>query len=58
MSKHTDGKQAVTKTTLRIPADLHKRLKLHAVAHTRDMGDVVTEALEGYLKRRTARAKA
>ena len=52
MSKQKASKTAMTKTTLRIPADLHKRLKLHAVKHERDMAEVVADALERYLKRR------
>ena len=41
---------SIIKTTLRIPKDLHKKLKLHAVAHERDMSDVATEAFERYLE--------
>ena len=50
MARQQNSKVVTVKTTLRIPKDLHKKLKLHAVAHERDMSDVAIEAFERYLE--------
>ena len=42
----------IVKTTLRIPKDLHKELKLRAVSQERDMSSLAIEALEVYLDRK------
>lgn len=47
----------MVKTTLRIPKDLHKKLKLHAVTQERDMSDVAIKALERYLEQEKDRDK-
>jgi predicted DNA-binding protein len=39
----------LTKTTFRIPADLHRRLKIRAVEQGRQMSDLLIEATELYL---------
>lgn len=46
----TDGPVTV-KTTLRLPADLHHRLKLESVHQRRHMEILAAEALESYLKK-------
>lgn len=40
---------AISKTTLRIQKDLHKRLKIRAIEEERDMQELAAEALEQYL---------
>jgi hypothetical protein len=43
------------KTTLRIPVDLHRRLKITAIQENRQMTDIVVDAIETYLsKNRTS----
>lgn len=57
MARQQNGKMVMVKTTLRIPKDLHKKLKLHAVAHERNMSGVVIKALERYLEQERDRGK-
>ena len=49
MPKREKGPPAMTKTTLRLPIDLHKRLKVRAVQEGRHMEVLAAEALETYL---------
>lgn len=37
------------KTTLRLPEDLHRRLKIRAVQENRQMSDLLIDAVERYL---------
>jgi len=39
------------KTTLNIPKDVHQKIKVLAIKQEREMGAVVTEALENYLRK-------
>lgn len=39
------------KTTVRLPKDLHRRLKMKAVEESRPIADLLTDAVELYLSR-------
>ena len=39
------------KTTVRLPKELHRRLKLKAVEEGRSIADLLTDAVEFYLSR-------
>jgi len=41
----------MSKTTLRLPKDLHKQLKIYAIQKERDMQQVAAEAIEQYLSK-------
>ncbi len=43
-------REDVVQLNVRIPAGLRKRLKIKAVEEDRDVADLVTQALEAYLK--------
>lgn len=45
------------KTTLNIPKDVHQKIKVLAIKQEREMGAVVTEALENYLRKQPRDAK-
>jgi len=45
----------MTKTTLRLPKDLHKELKIRAIQQDREMQDVFEEAVRQYLARPAAK---
>lgn len=51
--------QDMSKTTLRLPKDLHKQLKVRAAQVERDMQDLAAEAIQQYLAQtgRVARAE-
>lgn len=57
-SKKKESLPPMSKTTLRIPKDLHKQLKIRSVEEERDMQELATEALQQYLAKpkRTARS--
>lgn len=64
-SSHLDGNMAdksqlslipMTKTTFRIPREMHRRLKIEAVQESRQMADIVVDAIETYLSTRRAAA--
>ncbi len=42
------------KTTFRMPADLHRRLKIAAVQENRQMADILVDAIETYLSNNRA----
>lgn len=44
--------EEMVKVTLRLPRDLVKRAKHHAVDHDRDLQDVVAEALRAFLAKK------
>lgn len=44
------GKRIMKKTTLNIPKDIHLKIRVLAFQQDREMGAVVTEALENYLR--------
>jgi len=56
---HKTGDMNMDKTTMqltvKIEIELHKRLKMHAVAHDVNIAQVVTEALETLLNSRGAK---
>ena len=39
------------KSTLRLPSELHRRLKIRAVQENRSIADLLTDAIELYLSR-------
>jgi len=43
-------KPEMTKTTLRLPKELHKAIKVRAIKEERNLRDIVKDALEAYLK--------
>jgi len=45
--------EPVTQLATRIPKDLHRRLKLHCVTHEIAVQDLVVEAIEEKLGRKT-----
>lgn len=47
MASQPDDKQ---KSTFRLPQKLHRALKIHSVQNDRKMSDLLTEAVEQYLK--------
>lgn len=49
MAAKKETSTPLKKTTLRLPQDLHRRLKIRAAQEDRQMGDVLTEAVEKYL---------
>jgi predicted DNA-binding protein len=46
-----------TKSTFRLPVDLHRRLKHRAVEEDRPIAEVVADAIECYLAKTEAGAK-
>ncbi len=44
------AERAMKKTTLNIPKDIHQKIRVLAIQRDRQMGAVVTEALEKYLR--------
>jgi len=48
--EHQAPPRQTKKTTLILPKDLHTRIKVLAVEEDREMGELVTEALEAYLR--------
>lgn len=48
---------ALKKTTLRLTADLHQRLKMQAVQERRQMADIASDAIEAYLSSKRASDK-
>ena len=53
MTKNRDNKdtdEQLKQLTLRIPNDLHLRLKLKCVKEGRPMGDVLTELIKKYVE--------
>lgn len=40
----------VSQVNARVPAELHKRLKLFAVEHEKEIKDIVAEAIRSYLE--------
>lgn len=50
MAEHPDAEPEMTKTTLRIPKDLHRKLKIRAVEQDREMSELAAEAIEQYLE--------
>jgi len=46
-----EAEQEMSKTTLRLPKDLHKQLKIYAIQKERDMQQVAAEAIEQYLSK-------
>ena len=49
--------EPLTQLATRIPKDLHRRLKLHCVAHEIAVQDFVTHAIEEKLGRKTRSKK-
>ena len=52
VSKGRPAREDVVKTTITLPADLWRLLKIRAVEERRGFRDVVIEALRAYLKGR------
>ena len=48
----------MSKTTLRIPKELHKQLKIRAIEEERDMQEVAADALKLYLSSATKGRRA
>lgn len=48
---HKESPEDMSKTTLRLPKDLHKKLKIRAIQQEREMQEVVAEAIEEYLSK-------
>lgn len=46
-----EAEQEMSKTTLRLPKDLHKQLKIYAIQQERDMQQVAAEAIAKYLSK-------
>ncbi len=44
------AKPKMIKTTLRLPEELWKRVRMHSIEADRDAQDIVADALEQYLK--------
>ncbi len=59
VAKGEEESGAMTKTTLRLPTDLHRRLKVLAVQQGRHMEALAAEALEHYVGKseKSSRAK-
>jgi hypothetical protein len=45
-----DNTDAERKSTFRLPQKLHRALKIHSIESDRTMSDLLTEAVEEYLK--------
>ena len=45
------AKEEMVRLNLNVPTSLRQRLKLQAVKEERDMSEIMTELLEGYLDR-------
>lgn len=48
----------MTKTTLRLPTDLHKQLKIRAIQLDREMQELAVEAIQQYLLKAGKGARA
>jgi predicted HicB family RNase H-like nuclease len=44
-----ESQEDMSKTTLRLPKDLHKQLKIRAIQQEREMQEVAAEAIAEYL---------